>query len=114
MVEASIEQVGHSDCRRIIWTDGIGLALDALGMEFDEVLALVRLVMPRLDEVTIASKVALDQTLADWVEPLLPPEKRVAWRAPSMYGNPDKQTVGGGVVPAAAVRVARPYSVWRT
>lgn len=81
-----------------IYTDGIGLALDALGMEFDEVLELVRQVMPQLDEVTIASKVALDQTLADWVEPLLPPEKRTAWCAPSMYGSPDKQTVGGAAV----------------
>lgn len=81
-----------------IYTDGIGLALDALGMEFDEVLRLLQQVMPRLDEVTIASKVALDQTLANWMEPLLPPQKRAAWRAPSMYGNPDKQTVGGAAV----------------
>lgn len=41
---------------------------------------------------------ALDQRLADWVEPLLPPEKRATWRAPSMYGNPDKQTIGGAAV----------------
>lgn len=81
-----------------IYTDGIGLALEALGMGFDEALALVLQVMPRLDEVTIASKVALDQTIADWVEPLLPPEKRAAWRSPSMYGSPDKQTVGGAAV----------------
>ncbi len=81
-----------------IYTDGIGLALDALEIGFGEALALVLQAMPRLDEVTIASKVALDQTLADWVEPLLPPEKRAAWRSPSMYGNPDKQTVGGAAV----------------
>lgn len=81
-----------------VYTDGIGLALDALGMEFDEVLGLLQQVMPQLDEVTIASKVALDQTLADWVEPLLPPEKRTAWREPSMYGSPDKQTVGGAAM----------------
>ncbi len=81
-----------------IYTDGIGLALDALEIGFGEALALVLEAMPRLDEVTIASKVALDQTLADWVEPLLPPEKRAAWRSPSMYGNPDKQTVGGAAV----------------
>ena len=54
--------------------------------------------MPRLDDEAIASKVALDQTLADWVEPLLPANKRAAWRQPSMYGSPDKQTVGGAAV----------------
>ncbi len=81
-----------------IYTDGIGLALDALGIGFGEALTLALQAMPRLDEVTIASKVALDQTLADWVEPLLPLEKRAAWRSPSMYGNPDKQTVGGAAV----------------
>ena len=48
-----------------IYTDGIGLALDALGIGFGEALTLALQAMPRLDEVTIASKVALDQTLAD-------------------------------------------------
>lgn len=80
-----------------IYTKGIGLALDALGMEFDELLDTLVGAMPKLDEVVISSKVTLDQTLADWMEPLLPTEKRAAWRAPSMYGNPEKQTVGGAV-----------------
>ena len=80
------------------YTKGIGLALDALGMEFDRLLELLVRAMPRLDDEAIASKVALDQTLADWVEPLLPANKRAAWRQPSMYGSPDKQTVGGAAV----------------
>ena len=81
-----------------IYTMGIGLALDALGMEFDEVLALLERVMPKLDDKVVVSKTALDQTLADWIEPLLPAGKREPWRAPSMYGSPDKQTVGGAAV----------------
>lgn len=81
-----------------IYTKGIGLALDALGMEFDELLRLLMSVMPRLDETTVTSKVALDQQLADWMEQLLPECKREAWRQPSMYGTPDKQTVGGAAV----------------
>ena len=81
-----------------IYTKGIGLALEALGMGFDELLDLLVQVMPKLDDVVIASKAALDQALADWVEPLLPAGKRAAWREPSMYGSPDKQTVGGAAV----------------
>ena len=81
-----------------LYTRGIGLALDALGMGFNELLSALRQVMPGLDDQTIVSKVALDQTLADWMEPLLPAEKRDAWRLPSMYGAPDVQTVGGAVV----------------
>ena len=30
--------------------------------------------------------------------PVLPAEKRDLWNQPSMYGSPDKQTVGGAVV----------------
>lgn len=81
-----------------VYTKGIGLALDALGMGFDEALGLVMRAIPLLDERSVASKVALDQVLADEVEPLLPNEKRAAWREPSMYGSPDKQTVGGAAV----------------
>lgn len=81
-----------------IYTKGIGLALDYMGMEFDELLELLKRVLPQLDDAEIVSKVALDQTLGDWMLPLLPVEKRAAWGAPSMYGSPDKQTVGGAVV----------------
>ena len=81
-----------------LYTRGIGLALDALGMGFDDLLAVLRQVVPGLDDRAIVSKAALDQTLADWMEPLLPAGKRDAWREPSMYGSPDVQTVGGAVV----------------
>lgn len=81
-----------------IYTQGIGLALDFLQMPFAELQELLRQVMPLLDTTVIESKTALDQTLAQWIGPLLPEEKRSLWNAPSMYGSPDKQTVGQAVV----------------
>lgn len=55
-------------------------------------------VMSKLDSEVLKSKTVLDQTLAEWVLPLLPNDKRDLWNKPSMYGNPEKQTVGGAVV----------------
>lgn len=81
-----------------IYTAGISLALDFLQMTFDESLELLKQVIPQLDGHTLVSKTTLDQTLAQWILPLLPPEKRDLWNRPSMYGQPDKQTVGGAVV----------------
>ncbi|MBU9727864.1 winged helix DNA-binding domain-containing protein [Diplocloster modestus] len=81
-----------------IYTQGIQLALDFLQMSFEEALALLKQVIPKLDGEVLKSKTALDQTLAEWVRPLLPEDKRELWDKPSMYGNPDKQTVGGAVV----------------
>lgn len=81
-----------------IYTQGIQLALDYLQMPFGELLLLLKQVMPRLDGEVLKSKTVLDQTLADWVLPLLPNDKRNLWNKPSMYGNPEKQTVGGAVV----------------
>lgn len=81
-----------------IYTQGIGLALDFLQMDFDGLFGLLRQVIGRLDGETILSKTTLDQTLAEWMMPLLPAEKRDLWNQPSMYGNPDKQTVGGAAV----------------
>lgn len=80
-----------------IYTRGITLALDVLDMDFEELLPLIEQVMPLLDGCEITSKTTLDQTVADWMEPLLPASKRSAWSAPSMYGSPDTQTVGGAV-----------------
>ena len=51
-----------------------------------------------LDKETVQSKEALDRRLAGVIEPMLPPEVRPAWNAPSMYGQPDRQTVGGAAV----------------
>ena len=81
-----------------IYTDGIGLALDFLQMDFDQVLQLLLQVIPRLEEVVLESKNTLDQTLARWTCPLLPPEKQLLWNRPSMYGDPGRQTVGGAAV----------------
>ena len=81
-----------------IYTQGIQPALDYLKMSFGELLLLLRQVMPKLDGEVLKSKTELDQTLAEWVLPLLPTDKRNLWNKPSMYGNPEKQTVGGAVV----------------
>ncbi|HHX43591.1 MAG TPA: winged helix DNA-binding domain-containing protein [Chloroflexi bacterium] len=81
-----------------IYTRGIQLALDYLRMPFEELLQLLTEVMPKLDGQVIRSKAVLDQTLAAGVLPLLPQDRRSLWAKPSMYGNPERQTVGGAVV----------------
>ncbi len=81
-----------------IYTRGSTDALDFLQMSFDGLLDRLKQVMPLLNDKTIASKTDLDQTIAKWMLPLLPIEKRDLWNSPSMYGAPDKQTVGGAVV----------------
>lgn len=81
-----------------IYTRGIGLALDALGLDFDYLLRLLFQVIPGLDHKSISGKNELDQMLAAWMEPFLPEEKRQIWNQPSMYGSPDRQTVGGAAV----------------
>jgi hypothetical protein len=81
-----------------IYTNGIQLALDFLQMPFDELLLLLQKVMVKLDAEIVKSKVVLDQTLADWMRPFLADDKKSLWNKPSMYGNPEKQTVGGAVV----------------
>lgn len=81
-----------------IYTKGIGLALDFLGMNFKELHDILKQVLVKLDNHVLISKNVLDQTLADWMTPLLPEDKQTLWRKPSMYGNPNKQTVGGAAV----------------
>lgn len=81
-----------------IYTRGITLALDYLQMEFQELLSILLHVIPILDGQTITAKSTLDETLARWMLPYIPPEKQKRWQDPSMYGSPDKQTVGGAVV----------------
>lgn len=81
-----------------IYTRGITGALGFLGMEFGDLLPLVKKAAVYLDSHTVKSKEFLDHVLAGIVEQDLPQEKRALWNAPSMYGNPDKQTVGGAVV----------------
>ena len=81
-----------------IYTQGIALALDFLQMDFNSLLEILKQVIPQLDDHVIVSKSALDQTLAGWMTPLIPIQKRKLWNQPSMYGSPDVQTVGGAVV----------------
>lgn len=80
-----------------IYTCGIGLALDFLQMSFGELFEILMQVIHRLDGKRIVSKTALDETIAAWMTPLLPAGRQELWNAPSMYGNPDKQTVGWAV-----------------
>lgn len=81
-----------------IYTAGVALALDFVQLSFEQVWEMLRQVLPRLDDHRIAGKAALDQTLAEWMLPLLPEEKRELWKRPSMYGRPDIQTAGGAAV----------------
>lgn len=81
-----------------IYTAGIRLALDYLGMSFQELFESFQLVLPYLDEHTLRGKNTLDQTLAGQMTALLSADKRGLWQQPSMYKSPDKQTVGGAVV----------------
>lgn len=81
-----------------IYTQGIGLALDFLGLTFEQLLPWVKEAARILGTRTVQGKDALDQALAGAVEPHLPPDKLPLWRAPTMYGAPDRQTVGGAAV----------------
>jgi hypothetical protein len=81
-----------------IYTRGITGALDFLQMSFDELLNKLKQTMPLLNDKTIESKRDIDQTIAEWMLPLLPIKKQDLWNSPSIYGAPDKQTVGGAVV----------------
>ena len=67
-------------------------------MSFDDLLLRIKEAIQYLDGHTIKSKEKLDQTLADIIYDDLPKDKQALWCAPSMYGNPDKQTVGGAAV----------------
>lgn len=81
-----------------IYTRGITGALDFVQMSFEDLLIRTQKAAVHLDYHTIRSKEALDRTLADIIMAELPAEKQPLWCAPSMYGNPDRQTVGGAAV----------------
>lgn len=81
-----------------IYTKGIGLALDHLGMSFAELLPLVESAAEYLEDHTIKSKEELDRVLAQLAAEQLPAQKQSLWNAPSMYGAPDRQAVGGAAV----------------
>lgn len=81
-----------------IYTRGITLALDYLGMDWAEAFARVEEACTYLENHTIQSKEELDRVLARQVALRLSPALRQRWKAPSLYGRPDRQTVGGAVV----------------
>ena len=90
--------IGWPEEQPWIYTRGIALALDAVQMAFEDLFARVKDAVHYLDQHTVASKEMLDRVLADIVCQGLPPHKQALWNAPSMYGNPDRQTVGGAAV----------------
>ncbi|WP_419505124.1 winged helix DNA-binding domain-containing protein [Allofournierella sp.] len=81
-----------------IYTRGVTAALDFAQLSFGELLPLVKKAAAFLNGHTVKSKEELDRVLAALVEQDLPPQKRALWNAPSMYGSPDRQTVGGAAV----------------
>ena len=81
-----------------IYTRGITLALDFLGMEWEQALALVRQAAVWLEGHTVTTKEELDRVLAARVADTLPAALQEKWNAPSLYGRPDRQSVGGAVV----------------
>lgn len=81
-----------------IYTRGISGALDFMQMSFEDLLTRTKEAVRYLDSHTIKSKEALDRTLAAIIQDSLPEEKQPLWTAPSMYGSPDRQTVGGAAV----------------
>lgn len=81
-----------------IYAQGIGLALDHLQMDFDQLLPIVCRAAEYLARCTVKSKEVLDRALAAEAEAYLPPDKLALWRDPSMYDPSGKQTVGGAVV----------------
>lgn len=81
-----------------IYTRGISAALDYLGMDFYELLPVVMDAARLLEGREVRSKEELDRVLAAEAERALPPDKLPLWRAGTMYGDPEKQSVGGAVV----------------
>ena len=79
-----------------IYTRGITLALEHLGIAFDELLPTVEAAARWLDGHTVRGKAALDRSIAAEAEPQLPPAVRARWRDSSMYGV--NQTVGEAAV----------------
>lgn len=81
-----------------IYTRGVALALDFLGIRWEDAFSLVQQATEYLNTHTVQSKEELDRVLAAQAAALLPPALRERWNAPSMYGRPDRQSVGGAVV----------------
>lgn len=81
-----------------IYTSGITGALDHLQMPFDDLFNRTKAAVGYLDGHTVRSKEALDATIAELIERDLPSDRKARWRDPSMYGDPERQTVGQAAV----------------
>lgn len=81
-----------------IYTRGITGSLDHLGMAFDELLLLIEDAARHLDGHTVKSKEALDRTLAGIIGEGLPSNEKRLWEDPSIYDDPEKQTMGQAAV----------------
>ncbi len=94
-LEALIPEEGEEPW---IYTNGIRLGLAHMDMSFKALLSEVEKAVMYLDSHTVTSKERLDRTLSDLVFLQLPDEKKALWKEPSMYGRPDRQTVGDAIV----------------
>ena len=81
-----------------IYTRGVSAGLEYTGLSLSEALQLVKDAAASLEGRVIVSKEELDRDLADRIQKRLPEEKKSLWTAPSMYGRPDRQTVGQAIV----------------
>lgn len=81
-----------------IYTLGLKGALEFLGLSFGEALELVKEAALCLDAQTVAGKELLDRTLACLVARKLSGSQLQKWQAPSVYGDPEKQTMGEAAV----------------
>lgn len=93
-----LEALVPSETEPWIYTRGMELAMDFLGTDGDHILPLLRRAAEKLDERTVVSKSELDRVLAEEMAPFLPEKIREKWKQPSLYGDPDRQTVGGAAV----------------
>lgn len=90
--------VAHPGEEPWIYTRGVTLALEALGISWPEALAWVQQAAEYLDTHTVQRKEELDRVLAARVAEQLPAGLRQRWQAPSPYGRPDRQNIGEAVV----------------
>ena len=82
-----------------IYTRGITLALERLGLTVQQLWPLVESAAREcLRGCAVTGKPALDTAVAALAAPHLPAEAQPVWNSPSPYGRPDVQTLGGAAV----------------
>ena len=95
-----------------IYTRGITLALDYLGLEMGPLFELLKQVISGLDRNVIVGKNPLDQTLAQWMLPFLPEEKRALDAALHVRRTgPSDRGRSGGFLPASSMCLLRPGGI---